>query len=277
MIITIVVIAVIVIAVIGVCIYNWDKKEQEKYIKSYSFKNHLDILNKEQEKNESMLRMANDMGISIEDVKEYYYLTGKDQNGPFTIEELMFKGLTHETLVWYEGMGNWVEAVNVAELQELIKKIPPPIPTKPEKTLKVEAEISKKKEKLISPKTEVVVAKETKSVFKQILYGLIIGVVSFPIFYFVVYEADKFDNFNVAEKIHIDGNYMTGIDVSEFPFTCYMSDNWQSNIERRKEILTEKSQTSAFFTFLIASGILVVFRFVLKGAKWVQETSNKEI
>lgn len=269
MIITLIVIAVIVVYIY---IYNWDKKEQEKYIKSY-----LETLDKEQEKNESMLSMATDIGISIEDVKEYYYLTGKDQNGPFTIEELMFKGLTHETLIWYEGKGSWVEAVNVAELQELIKKIPPPIPTKPEKTLKAEAEISKKKEKLIGSKTEVVVAKETKSVFKQILYGLIIGVVSFPIFYFVVYEADKFDNFNVAEKIHIDGNYMTGIDVSEFPFTCYMSDNWQSNIERRKEILTEKSQTNAFFTFLIASGILVVFRFLLKGAKWVQETSNKEI
>jgi hypothetical protein len=210
-------------------------------------------------------------------MSKFYIVINDMQQGPFSLEELRDKNLVKTTLIWTEEIDNWVEAINVEELQELIKKIPPPIPTKPEKALKVEAEISKKKEKLISPKTEVVVAKETKSVFKQILYGLIIGVVSFPIFYFVVYEADKFDNFNVAEKIHIDGNYMTGIDVSEFPFTCYMSDNWQSNIERRKEILTEKSQTSAFFTFLIVSGILVVFRFVLKGAKWVQETSNKEI
>lgn len=210
-------------------------------------------------------------------MSKFYIVINDMQQGPFSLEELREKNLVKTTLIWTEEIDNWVEAINVEELQELIKKIPPPIPTKPEKALKIEAEISKKKEKFISPKSEVVVAKETKSVFKQILYGLIIGVVSFPIFYFVVYEADKFDNFNVAEKIHIDGNYMTGIAVSDFPFDCYMSDNWQSNIERRKEILTEKSQTNAFFTFLIASGILVIFRFVLKGAKWVQETSNKEI
>lgn len=76
------IITLIVITVIGICIYNWDKKKQEKYIKSDSFKNHFDTLNKEQEKkqrktnlqekNESMMRMANNMGISIEDVKENY-------------------------------------------------------------------------------------------------------------------------------------------------------------------------------------------------------------
>lgn len=44
------IITLIVIAVIGVCIYNWDKKAQEKHIKSNSFKNYLDTLNKEQEK-----------------------------------------------------------------------------------------------------------------------------------------------------------------------------------------------------------------------------------
>lgn len=73
------ILTLIVIAVIGICIYNWDKKKQEKYIKSDSFKNHLDTLNREQEKktnlqekNESMMRMANNMGIPIEDVKEDY-------------------------------------------------------------------------------------------------------------------------------------------------------------------------------------------------------------
>lgn len=44
------IITLIVIAVIGVCIFNWDKKRQAQHIKSDSFKNHLDTLNKEREK-----------------------------------------------------------------------------------------------------------------------------------------------------------------------------------------------------------------------------------
>lgn len=212
-------------------------------------------------------------------MSKYYIAIEGSQQGPFSLDELREKNITKTTLVWTETMDNWVEAVNLEELKDLIKTIPPPIPAKVEKPIKVEAEISKKKEKLISPQTEVVVAKETKSVFQQIVYGLIIGAVSFPIFYFAVYQANKYDNFDVYKEVHISGNMMSGINISDFPFSWYGMDysTVQRNIERRKEIFTEKSIYSAFITFLIASGVLIAFRYISKGAKWVQETSTKEV
>lgn len=64
-------------------------------------------------------------------MKEYYYLTGKDQNGPFTIEQLADKGLTNETLIWSEGMENWQKLKDIPELAQTIKpkSVPPPPPS----------------------------------------------------------------------------------------------------------------------------------------------------
>jgi len=64
-------------------------------------------------------------------MKEYYYLTGKDQNGPFSIEELKSKKLSIETLIWTEGMSNWEKIKDVPDLFELFKisrNTPPPPP-----------------------------------------------------------------------------------------------------------------------------------------------------
>lgn len=63
-------------------------------------------------------------------MKDYYYLTGKDQNGPFTLDELKTKKLTRETLMWAEGMNTWEKIKDIPELmQELaLTSIPPPPP-----------------------------------------------------------------------------------------------------------------------------------------------------
>ncbi|HNW98398.1 MAG TPA: GYF domain-containing protein [Bacteroidales bacterium] len=60
-------------------------------------------------------------------MKEYYFLTGKDQNGPFSIEELKTKNLTSETLIWSDDMDNWKKLKDIPELLNL-KKVPPPPP-----------------------------------------------------------------------------------------------------------------------------------------------------
>lgn len=63
-------------------------------------------------------------------MKEFYFLNGKDQNGPFTIDELKTKNLTFETLVWSEGMENWKKIKDIPELfgQLNPKPSPPPPP-----------------------------------------------------------------------------------------------------------------------------------------------------
>lgn len=64
-------------------------------------------------------------------MKEYYYLKGKEQKGPFSIENLSDKSLTSETLVWTDGMDNWEKIKEIDELNHLIKtkSVPPPPPS----------------------------------------------------------------------------------------------------------------------------------------------------
>ncbi len=60
--------------------------------------------------------------------KEFYYLDGKEQKGPFTIDELKRAKLKHDTLVWSEDFDNWKPAGEVDELKDALKKAPPPPP-----------------------------------------------------------------------------------------------------------------------------------------------------
>lgn len=64
-------------------------------------------------------------------MKEYFFLKGKDQYGPFTIEQLADKELTNETLIWTDGMESWIMLKDIPELaQKLIpKSVPPPPPS----------------------------------------------------------------------------------------------------------------------------------------------------
>jgi len=73
-------------------------------------------------------------------MKEYYFLTGKDQNGPFTVDQLADKGLTKETLIWTDSMENWKKLKEIPELMEVLspKSVPPPPPEDEEKILKTE-------------------------------------------------------------------------------------------------------------------------------------------
>ena len=63
---------------------------------------------------------------------QYYYTDGKERYGPFTIEQLQERNITPETLVWKEGMADWLPARQVDELQSLLTPGPgPSVPTTP--------------------------------------------------------------------------------------------------------------------------------------------------
>ncbi len=62
---------------------------------------------------------------------EYYYLKGKDQIGPFNLEELRKEPLSAGTLLWYEGLPDWLPAAQFPELRLSHSSQPPPVPSGP--------------------------------------------------------------------------------------------------------------------------------------------------
>jgi hypothetical protein len=61
-------------------------------------------------------------------MKKYFLHNGKEQQGPFTIEDLKAKNICKDTPVWYDGLDSWTTVDKIDELKELLKtKTPPPI------------------------------------------------------------------------------------------------------------------------------------------------------
>jgi hypothetical protein len=59
----------------------------------------------------------------------YYYTDGRERFGPYTFDELKEKGLTRDTLVWKEGLADWVPAVQLNELMPILPvSLEPPSP-----------------------------------------------------------------------------------------------------------------------------------------------------
>lgn len=66
----------------------------------------------------------------------YFIYKDNQQQGPYTVEELLNHGLTSETLVWTEGMEQWTPAWQIKELNTILTahamrngtSSPPPIP-----------------------------------------------------------------------------------------------------------------------------------------------------
>ncbi len=50
-------------------------------------------------------------------MKQYYYHNGQQNVGPMSLEDLKAGPVSAETLVWYEGLSNWVKAISLPELQ----------------------------------------------------------------------------------------------------------------------------------------------------------------
>ena len=76
----------------------------------------------------------------------YYVSTNGTRKGPFNIDELRNSDIYEDTLVWEASFDSWREAKDVGELQELIKKSPPPLPA---------LDINTKSHKNVLPKEDI--------------------------------------------------------------------------------------------------------------------------
>jgi len=59
-------------------------------------------------------------------MKKYFLHNGKDQDGPYSLDDLKLKGLTAKTMVWFDGISTWTEAQFIPELKEFVISTPPP-------------------------------------------------------------------------------------------------------------------------------------------------------
>ena len=64
--------------------------------------------------------------------EQWYVGVGGQQQGPFDRGALAAQvrsgGLTAGTLVWKQGMAQWVPAQQVSELADILGSVPPPLP-----------------------------------------------------------------------------------------------------------------------------------------------------
>ncbi|MBL4664098.1 MAG: DUF4339 domain-containing protein [Flavobacteriaceae bacterium] len=120
-------------------------------------------------------------------MKKYYLQNGTEQYGPFDISELNTKNITRKTLVWYEGIPDWIVAEKIKELLELFEhSMPPPIKNK---TSIVSSESKKKK--------------ASKKIVKNLVpLVLIIGafVIAFVVITLVTYNSSDLSPASYAEK-----------------------------------------------------------------------------
>jgi hypothetical protein len=66
-------------------------------------------------------------------MEQYYYTDGKERYGPFTLDQLRDRKISQETLIWKEGLPDWMAAKNMSDLNSLFQAvenfhapIPPP-------------------------------------------------------------------------------------------------------------------------------------------------------
>ena len=76
-------------------------------------------------------------------MSKFHIHRDEQQQGPFTLDELRDLKITRETMVWFEGEDNWKAAVEIEELKEIFKSIPPPmVATKNEDETKPASEVN---------------------------------------------------------------------------------------------------------------------------------------
>ncbi len=212
-------------------------------------------------------------------MEKYYIVIDNKQEGPFTIEELRNKNISQTTLVWSENMENWEEAKNVTELNQTIKKSPPPIPIK-ENTV-----IEKHTEKINSVQVEVIAANEIKINFKMFLYAFIIAIIAYPIIFSVNKGFTHMNMYNKWEKYYFSSSYdpnehsnLIRQSVNLRYYDYYSIDGWERQFhkERYSKIAINSIYTS-LIVFIVSALLLIIGRYTMKSAKWVNATAYKNI
>jgi hypothetical protein len=145
-------------------------------------------------------------------MKKYFYTNGKDQFGPFSLDELKSEELTRETKVWFYGLEEWTVLSKVDELNVITQTIPPELkkiePFKIQNTTEVNPpknniNFTEQKNHINDPipkiknsdiptnKTVIIINEKKKKIFRNVLIITISSIALILLYTFVFNNKDK--------------------------------------------------------------------------------------
>ena len=124
-------------------------------------------------------------------------------------------------------------------------------------------------------RSSTIAANEIKKVFNILLISLIIGLLSYPVIYFGVYNANKFENgrmpdINEMSKVY---NNPENLEVGNDDENKQLIDN---SIKMIKKYYSEKSLEYSLYCFLISLGGILIIRYIIVGVEWVNRNSQSD-
>lgn len=234
-------------------------------------------------------------------MKQYYIAKDGEQLGPYSIEKLQKLNLDSSTLMWCKGMDEWKEAKEIEEISNIVSDIPPPIPQKSKKEVHIEAEIRKSKDYLLSPQKT---AKEIKANYNFIKYSLLIGIISFPLFFAFQNGFKHLKQIDIWEKLttekhdwYVDSGLneehiaeinkvvydsrVLGVSISAYNENFILPKYWFNSISEEAisehkidiEDIALKSLLYALYTLIGISLVLILYRYISKAVGWVNSNS----
>jgi len=234
-------------------------------------------------------------------MKKYYIVKNGEKVGPYSITELQDLDINRKTLVWCNGLDNWVNAENLQELSEFLNDVPPPIPNSKNDSIQniridspIDVVVSKKEKRT---KEEVLInQRKTVSIFLSEIGNLILYfIISISIAFFVyqIYfqtnkpklvseENQKLFNEEFAKKNSENNGIFFFGDIYNDYLGFYKFDNNLTTYDlseinkARLSILKDKSFEFAKYVFVILLILLFIQRYIRKFLKWynLQESNN---
>lgn len=230
-------------------------------------------------------------------IKKYYLAKNGEKLGPFSIRELQNIDIDKESLIWYNGIENWVKIQEIEELSQVFNQIPPPIP-KSKNDLSVNIvppiDITLVKNRRCTNERKRKIVKKILAEIVFIILFFCVSAISGLILYKIYSETNKptlvsdanQEMFNMEfEKREEENQSQTGIgDIMYKYLGLYKFDNeiisgsqlYEIN-KIRNIILIAKSKEYGWYCFYILFGLLIVIRYVIKFTKWLNPIDPDDI
>ena len=233
-------------------------------------------------------------------LKKFFIAKNDEKFGPYSISELLTVDIDKETLIWYNGLENWVKINEVDELSQIFNQVPPPIPKSiMDSTQKVIVEspiditLTKKsqftEEERIEKKRNMTKYLLSEFTFILLFFAIsaFIGFMSYFLFSqinkpeLVSEENQKMFNEEFSKRNQENQISMAFGDIMYKYLGSYKYDDEISSstdlddINRfRIGVLENKSSKLGWYIFYILLGILLVYRYLMKFVKWLYPSDN---